>query len=131
VQLDEHGDLRTQHVGVERLEDVVDGAGRVAAEDLFLLLRDRGDEDDRYVACSFALLDQSRSLEPVENRHLDVEQDDGDLVAQQLAQRVLTRVRGEKRLLERLEDRLECEQILRPVVDEQDVRHQTFSRHSP
>jgi hypothetical protein len=52
-------------------------------------------------------------------------------VAQQLAERVLARVREEERLLERLENRLEREQILRPVVDEQDVRHQTFSRQSP
>ena len=36
VQLDEDGDLGAQHVWVERLEDVVDRACRVAAEDVLL-----------------------------------------------------------------------------------------------
>ena len=54
-ELDEDGDLRAQHVGVERLEQVVDGADRVAAEDVLLVLRDRGQEDDRDVPGALAL----------------------------------------------------------------------------
>ena len=47
VQLEEHADLRAQHLGVIRLEQVVDGAGRVALVDVRRLGRDRGHEDDR------------------------------------------------------------------------------------
>ena len=59
-QLDEDGDLRAEDVRVDRLEDVVDRAGRVAAEDVRVLLRERGQEDDRDVLRALALLDQRR-----------------------------------------------------------------------
>ncbi len=124
VQLDEHRHLRAQDLGVERLEDVVDRARRIAAEHLLLVLGDRGDEDDRHVPRAFALLDQRRSLEAVELGHLHVEQDHGDLVPQQLPQRILAGMRIDQVLAERLQDALEREQVLGPIVDQEDVRHQ-------
>ena len=86
-QLDEHRDLRAQDVRVDRLEDVVDRAGRVAAIDVRLVLRERRHEDDRDVPRALALLDQRRELEAVEVRHLDVEQDAREVVEQELLQR--------------------------------------------
>ena len=50
VQLDEDRDLGAQHPRVERLGDVVDGAGRVPAEGVLGPAVDRGQEDDRDVA---------------------------------------------------------------------------------
>ena len=121
VQLDEDRDLRAQDLGIERLEEIVDGAGRVAPEDVARVLADRGEEDDRDRARALPLLDQLRRLEAVEVRHLDVEEDHGEVVAQQLPERVLTRMRPHEVLAERLEDRLEREQVLGRVVDEQQV----------
>ena len=80
-QLDEDRDLRAQDLRVERLEDVVDRADLVAAEDVLLLLRERRQEDDRDRARPLALLDHLGRLEPVHARHLDVEQDDREVVA--------------------------------------------------
>ena len=122
--------LRAQHGRVERLEHVVDGAGGITAEDLLLVLRDRGDEDDRDVARACALLDQRCRLEAVQLGHLHVEQDHRNVVAQQLSQRILARVRMEERLPERLEDCLEREQVLGAVVDEQHVRHLRLGLHT-
>src|SRR6266508_2247454 len=124
VQLDEDGDLGAQDLRAERLEDVVDRAGRIAPEDLLLVLRDGRDEDDRNVLRPFALLDQRSGLEAVELRHLDVEQDDRDVVLQELAEGVHTGVGIKKVLVERLEDPLEGEEVLGAIVDEEDVRHQ-------
>ena len=118
-------DLRAEDLGLERLEDVVDGAGLVAAEDVRLVLRDRGDEDDRDRRRSLALLDHRRSLEPVEDRHLDVEQDHGEVGArEQDPERLLARARGDELVPERLQDRVERDEVLAPVVDEQDRGHQ-------
>jgi hypothetical protein len=75
VQLDEDRNLRAEHLRAEGLEDVVDGAGRIAAEYVLLVFRNRRDEDNRDVPRALALLDQPRCLEAVEHRHLDVEQD--------------------------------------------------------
>ena len=80
---------------------------------------------------ALALLDQLRRLEAVEHRHLDVEQDDRDLVEQELAESLLPGMGVEQVLLERLEDGLQRKQVLRSVVDEQDVGHliSAASRH--
>ena len=109
VQLDEHGNLGAEHLGTEGLEDVVDGPCRVTAEDVLVVFGDRSDEDDRDVLRALAPFDQRRRLEAVEHGHLDVEQDDRDVVLQQLAERLLAGVGVEKVLL-----------------DEEDVGHQAF-----
>ena len=81
VELEEDADLGAQDGRVVRLEDVVDGAGRVAAEDVVALLADRGHEDDRHRARALAALDQLGGLEAVHARHLHVEQHDGEVLA--------------------------------------------------
>src|SRR5205807_6542149 len=106
VQLDEYRHLRAEDLGVEGLEDVVDRPGGVPAENLLLVLGDRGDEDDRYVPGAFAPLDQRRRAEAVEPWHLHVEQEHRDLVPQQLPQSVLAGMRVDEVLAERLEDGL-------------------------
>jgi hypothetical protein len=122
MELDEDGHLRAEHLGLERLEHVVDRARRVAAEHVPLVLRDRGQEDDRNVLRQLPLLDQRSGLEPVEARHQDVEQDAGELlVQQQRAQRLLSGASVNEVLPEGLEDRLERDQVLLDVVDEQQV----------
>jgi len=85
-EIDEDADLRAQDRGVEGLEDVVDRARVVAAEHVPALLRDRGEEDDGNVSCALAPADQLGGLEAIELRHLDVHQDQGELLAQQPAQ---------------------------------------------
>ena len=87
-----------------------------------LLLRERGDEDDRDVLGALALLYQLRELEAVDLGHLDVEQDAGEVVVQELAERGGGRGDGYQPLAERLEGGGEREQVLLAVVDEQDVR---------
>src|SRR3954447_24011702 len=104
VQLDEDGNLRAQDVRVERLEDVVDGARLVPAENMLVVLRDRRHEDDRDVPRSLALLDQRRGFEAVHDRHLNVEQDYRGVLVQQLAQSVFAGMGREELLPERLED---------------------------
>src|SRR5712691_2259722 len=49
-QLDEDVDLRAQDVGVERLEDVIDGTELVSAKDVGLAARLSRQKDDRSVA---------------------------------------------------------------------------------
>jgi len=121
IEIDEDADLRAQDIGLERLEHVVHRADRVALEDVRLLLADRGQEDDRDVARPLTGLDQARRVEAVHARHLDVEQDDRELTRQQVLERLFARIGADQRLRERLEDRFERQQVLRAIVDEQDV----------
>ena len=115
---------------VERLHQIVDRAGSIALEDVLGVLGDRGQEDDRYVPRALELLDQLRGLEAVHARHLDVEQDHGVLVVEQASQRLFARLDADELLAQRLEDRLERQQVLRPVVDQQ-APGLAHARHSP
>ena len=120
VALDEHLDLRAQHDGIQRLEEVVDGARLVAAKDVVRLLADRRDEDDRHRPRALAGADQLRRLEAVQAGHLHVEQDHREVVLQQRAQRLVARPRRHEATFGRGQHRLQREQVLVAVVDEQD-----------
>jgi len=122
VQVDEHRDLRAQHLGVERLEHVVDRADGVALEDLLLLLVDRRQEDDRDVLGLRPALDQLGRLEAVHVRHLDIEQDRGEVVQEQPLQRLLAGAGVDDVHVQRRENGAHGQQVLRLVIDDQDVR---------
>jgi hypothetical protein len=89
---------------------------------VFELAADGGEEDDREVPRLLPRLDQAGGLEPVHVGHLDVEQHGGELATQQLAQRLLARTGAHQLEPERLEHRFEREQVVGPIVDEQDAR---------
>ena len=126
LEVAEDADLRAQHVGLEGLEHVVDGARLVAAGDLGDVGAHRGQEDDRRRAAALAPADELRGLEAVHARHLHVEQDDGEVLLQQRLERLLARPGRAQAHLQRLEHRREREQVLRPVVDEQDARRVVY-----
>jgi hypothetical protein len=65
--------------------------------------------------------DQRRSLEPVHPRHVDVEQDERELPLEHLAQRFVAGRRRMQVLAQLLEHRAVDEQLVRPVVDDQDA----------
>ena len=79
------------------------------------------------VARAFARFDDFGGLESVHVRHLHVEQDYRKLVAQELAQRIRAAVRAHKLVTQRLEDRLQCQQVFRPVIDQEDLGPHRFS----
>src|SRR5438128_1373643 len=121
-KIDEHRDLRSKHVRIERLEHVVNGAHRVALEYVRLLLVDGAQEDDRYRARSLTRLDDLGHLEAVHARHLYVEQNRGEVQNQYLLESFGSRVGANENLPQRLEDRFQREKILCTIVDEEDVR---------
>ena len=74
-----------------------------------------------------------RQLVPVELRHDDVHQDDGDVVAQEVLERLGRRAHLDQGLPQLPEDGLVGQQLRRLVIDQQDVdRIQTrHSGHEP
>ena len=67
------------------------------------------------------LPDQARGLEPVHVGHVDVEQDDRELLLQQAAQRLARRADADDAQVGRLENGLERHQVLPGVVDDEDA----------
>jgi hypothetical protein len=72
-----------------------------------LALVDRRQEDDRRVPGALPLPDQLCRLEPIQVRHLHVEQDHREVLVQQLTQRLPPRLRLHQVLAQALEHRLE------------------------
>jgi acetyltransferase-like isoleucine patch superfamily enzyme len=122
VQVDEDRDLRPQHPGIERLGDVVHGARRVPAEGKLGVRARRGQEDDRHVRLAAVPLDLPGRLEAVHAGHDDVKQDDRELVRERSLDGGLTGPDEDEFLVQRRQDRLEREQVLRAIIDEQDLR---------
>src|SRR5207244_3339014 len=98
-----------------------DGADGVAPGHVALALVNGGEEDDRRVLRLLALADQGGGLEAVYIRHLNVEKDHGKLVVQEVLERFAAGGRLDQVLAEVAEDRLQGDQVLGAVVDQQDV----------
>ena len=113
-------DLRPQDLRDDRREDVVDRAEGIALGGVHLVAEGR-DEDDRRMRRLPAAADHRGRLEAVHVRHVDVEQDHGEFLLQQVAQRLPTGTRRDEVLAQALEDRLVDQELLGQVVDHQDV----------
>ena len=105
IELGENLDLGAQHLGHDRHRDVVDGAHLVTAQTIDVADLDRRDEDHRRLLEPRMLADHGGELEPVQFRHADVDQDDGDLVLEQDLERLASRSRDDEILAEFLQDR--------------------------
>jgi hypothetical protein len=68
------------------------------------------------------LLDLPGGLEAVHAGHDDVKQDDRELVRERSLDGGLTGPDEDEFLVQRRQDRLEREQVLRAIIDEQDLR---------
>ena len=117
LELEQHRHLRAQHVGVDRLEHVVDRARGVAARDVLGVGITGGQEDDRGVLVPLAALDQLDGLKPVEARHPDVHDDDREVLVEEVLQRLLPGRRGDHLAAERLQHGAQSDEALRLVVD--------------
>ena len=87
VELDEHAHLGLQDFGDDGREQEVDGARRVALRRMHVV-DEGGEENDGRMRRLAALADERGGLEPVHARHVDVEQDDREVVPQDQLERV-------------------------------------------
>jgi hypothetical protein len=121
VQLGEDAHLGAQHLRDDGDRHIVDRPHLVSAQEIEFRQVDGRDEDDRRLLEPRVVPDHRSELKPVEVGHADVHQHDGDIIAQELIERVTSRGRLEQRLVERLEDYLIAQELRRLVVDEKDV----------
>jgi hypothetical protein len=120
-QVDEHRHLRAQHDRLDRLEHIVDRAHRIAADEMLGLLVDRRQEDDRDALGLLAVADDLGGLVAVHAGHVDVEQDDRELVLEEVAQRLLAGPRLDH-LADILEHGADGEKVALVIVDDEDAR---------
>jgi hypothetical protein len=86
-----------------------------------LRLRHGREEDDRRLLRPRPGADHLRRLEAIHDRHVHVEEDDGEVLLQERSQRLASGVRADEGLAEVAQDRFQRHELVRPVVDEQDA----------
>ena len=120
AQLDKHRDFRSQHFGNDGLEEEVDRAEVVTAEQVFIALVP-GQKQNRRVPGTRAAADQLGCLEAVHVRHLDIQQHRRELILQQIAQRLGSGIGEDQIFAERIQGGFQGHQILGRIIDQQDL----------
>jgi hypothetical protein len=121
LQLDEDGDLRAQDQGIDGLEHEVHRPGGVAAHEVRRFLVHRRQEDDRHMARLLAAPDEPGGLISVQAGHEHVQQYDGKVLPQQVAQGLFAGVGADHGLAQLSQHGLKREQIGPVVVNRQDL----------
>ena len=121
IELREDSDFGAQQLGNDRYRDVIHGASLVALEPVGIGQVDRRDEDDSRLLIARVLPDDFSELEAVQLGHAHIDQHDGDVVLEQVLQRLASGARLDEVLAEVGENRLVAEQLARLVVHQQDV----------
>ena len=122
VQRHEHRHLRAEDARVERLHQEVHRSLGVPPQARRRVVRVGGQEDDRRLVSGGAHPEQPRGLEPVEHRHLHVEDDDRELLLRRQGERPGAGGGLHQAELEPVQDGREREEVVGVVVDEQDAR---------
>ena len=120
-ELDEDRHLGAQDLGHDRSQDVVHRLERIPPRNV-RLVAEGSDEDDGRVLRPRSFPDEGCRLEPVQNRHAHVEQDDGEVLREETPERLLPGAGLDDVDAEIEEDRLERDELVRAVVDDQDAR---------
>ncbi len=124
VQVDQHLHLGTQDEGVDRLEHHVDSAGRIGLEQVRLVTEHGGQEDDGNPAGLAPLPDVAGRLVAIHARHVQVQQDDREVLQQQPLQGLVAGVRHHDLVAKLLQRAGGREQVALVVVDDQHARAQ-------
>ena len=81
----------------------------------------RGEEDDRHAGRLAALLDELDEFEAAHVRHVDVEDHEGEFMGHEGQERLVGRFGADQAVAGVVENRFEDGEVLRLVVDDQDV----------
>jgi hypothetical protein len=119
---DEHRGLRAEHHRVEGLHQVVHRPLGIAPELAAGVVGVGGEKDDRRRLAGAAGFHEAGGLEPVHPRHLHVEDDQGELLPLDRGQGLRARRGTDQPRAEPLQDRLQGEEVVGVVVDEEDAR---------
>ena len=121
-EIDEHADLGADHIGIEGLVEEVDRAARISLRDRVPRRLVGRENDDRHAVAAVDLLQERRGREAIELGHLQVQQDEREVLVLRLRDRLPARAREHEALPERLEDRFERDEVRWMIIDEQDAR---------
>lgn len=107
-------------MGIERFEDIVRRADGVTLGNMHLIFTERRQKYDRDVFCAITLLDQFGCFKAVKNRHLNVKQNNGEILRKQVFQGLAAGRSFYDLIIRRPERFFERQQVLGLVIDDED-----------
>ena len=120
AQLHEDRHLGAQHLRHDRLEQEIDRAQIVTAEQV-LFIPIAGEEKNRDLPRSRAAADQLGGFKAVHLGHSHVQQDGREIVVQKVAERLLAGVRQHQFFAQTAERRLQRHKVLRCIVHQKNL----------
>src|SRR4029077_12965218 len=120
-KLDKDLDLRAQDLRDHRYRHVVHGAHFVTAQAVDVGQQDRRNEDQRRLLEARMVADHRGELEAVDVGHVNVDENDGDVIFEEELERLGRVARAQQIFADVLENSAIGEQFRRLIVDEQDV----------
>ena len=121
IELGEDPDLGAQHFGNDRHRDVIDRAHFIGAQSIDVGQMDGGNEDDRGALKTRMLADHRGQLEAVEFGHAHVHEDDGNVMLEEVFERLFGRGSLDEPLAELGQNGLVAQEFGWLVVDQQDI----------
>ena len=121
IKINEDLDFGAQYLGHHRRDHVIYRPQRVALAGADLVGVIGGDENDGDVLGFGAPAYERRRLQTVKPRHVDVQQDHREVLAQDMLQRFFAGRRGDEILAEIFQNGAEDDVLIRPIVDHEDI----------
>ncbi len=109
-----------QHVGGEGGLDEIDGAEGITARQVFIVIAGGNENDGGVLGCD-ALADEGCGFKAVHAGHVDVEQDDGEFILEESAERFAARERADDILVQYVQGGFERENSLGLIVNQKDI----------
>src|SRR5690606_19232589 len=122
VKFYKYRNLGTKYLRIDRLIDVINGAGLIAFVHIFVAVVVRRNKYDGNVFKLFAFVNQRRCFEAVEIRHLHIHHDHREIMfIQQNFQCLTSRGGFHQRVAIGFKNRLYCKEIVLPAIDNKNL----------
>jgi hypothetical protein len=128
VELEENAHLGTEDGRIDRFEEEVHRARAIAAQYVVLAVPSGRQEDDGNVASGRVLACVVSDFVPVHFRHLHVEQKNGELPLEELAQGFVAALGNHHLASQAIEQRAQGDQVGLDVVDDENRNARRFNR---
>ena len=119
-QLHEDRDFGAENIGGERGLDEIDGAQRITARQVLIVIAG-GDENDRRVLGCDTLADERGGFKAIHAGHVDIEKNDGEFILKESAERLSTGEGADNILVQYIQGGFERENTLWFVIDQKNI----------
>ena len=118
MKLDESDNLRAKDFRYEGFRQVIDGAERIPFENMLLGLVDGRQKNNRCVLRFFTFTNQRGCFEAVDTGHIDVQNDEGEIVVKEKSQSIESGSCANQVLSKVAQQRFQRNEVFNVIIDQ-------------